>query len=198
MALNNNAFVLPGTGTAYTAPVGTATPTVLTPPGSPFTEIAHIGNNEGDGLPTWTTDGGDTENKGSWQRKAIKTYTEPMTETIEFEFSQIDELTLRYYTGASGGNTPGQFQVFGGDVGSGVETAFLITFSDGAVTVGFYAARVSISRNDDIELDPEEAARLPVKASLLDLDDATPRYVWIAPWLNSGNGSVGGGEPIEE
>lgn len=195
MPLNNNAFVLPGTGTAYTAEVGTAAPTVINPPASPFIEIAHIGNNEGDGLPTWTTDGGDTSNKGSWQRKAIKTYTEPLSETIEFEFSQIDESTLRYYTGASGGNTPGQFQVFGKDIGTGVETAFLITFTDGTVTVGFYAPRVSISRNDDIELDPEEAARLPVKASLLDLDDDTPRYIWIAPWMNQSNGTGGGELP---
>lgn len=186
MAVNDTAFVVPTRGFVYLAPVGTAAPTVadLAAPATPFAILGHVGTADGDGLPTFTSDGGDVTTLGSWNKAAVRTTTEPLTQSVEFSASQLDAESLRLYTSADGGDVAGRFDVFGHEVNQGVQTALLIVIQDGTTRVGWYAPKVEVRRGDDIEFDPEGPLLLPLSATLLDVDTDTPRESWIAPWLN--------------
>lgn len=186
MPVNNDAYIVPTRGYVYLAPVDTPTPALadLAAPASPFEILGHVGTADGDGLPAFPSDGGDVTTLGSWNQSAVRTTSEPLTETVEFSISQLDEQSLRLYTGADGGAALNRFDVFGHEVGTGTETALLIVIRDGSTYVGWYAPKVEVRRGDDIELDPEGPLLLPVSCTLLDVDEATPRYSWIAAHLN--------------
>lgn len=187
MAVNDDGYIVPTRGFIYLAPVDTPVPdlTDLSAPPEPFEILGHVGTADGDGLPTFPSDGGDVTTLGSWNRSAVRTTSEPLTETLEFSISQIDSESLRLYTGADGGTAANRFDVFGHEVGSGTETAILVVIRDGSTYVGWYAPKVEVRRGDDIEFDPEGPIMLPVSCTLLDVDEDTPRYSWIAAHLNA-------------
>lgn len=186
MAVNNAAYIVPTRGFVYLAPVGTAAPLVadLAAPATPFEILGHVGTADGDGLPVFTSDGGDVTTLGSWNQAAVRTTTEPLTQSVEFSASQIDAESLRLYTSSDGGTATGRFDVLGSEVNQGVQTALLIVIQDGSTYIGWYAPKVEIRRGDDIEFDPEGPILLPLSATLLDVDATTPRESWIASYLN--------------
>lgn len=187
MAVNSTAYVVPTIGRIYRAPVGTPAPAVgdLASPESPWEIVGHVGTADGDGLPAFVADGGDVTPLGSWNQRVVRSVAEPLTETVEFSMSQLDETSLQFYTGADGGAAAGSFEVFGAEIGSGVDTALLIVIQDGTTYVGWYAAKATVRRGDDIEFDPEGPILIPLSCTLLDVDDETPRYVWIASFINA-------------
>lgn len=184
--VNSDAYIVPTRGFVYLAPVGTEAPSLadLAAPPEPWQILGHVGTADGDGLPVFPSDGGDVTTLGSWNQQAVRTTTEPLTETVEFSASQIDAESLRLYTGADGGSAANRFEVFGHEVNSGTQTALLIVIQDGNTRIGWWAPKVEVRRGDDIELDPEGPILLPLSCTLLDLDDDTPRYAWIAAHLN--------------
>lgn len=183
---NPEGFVVAATGFVYTAPVDTPAPSptnaALSDPDAPWSEDFYVGSGEngGDNLPSWGSSGGDLTVLGSWGRHALRTITDPLTETITIPVSEFTRATLRYYTGADGGNTPGIFAVKGSEVGKGVERALLVVIYDGDLRLGFYAPRVSLTRGDDISVDAGDAVVFPLSATLLDSTTIEDRYEWLS------------------
>ena len=187
MAVNSDAYVVPTIGRVYLAPVGTPAPDVseLGSPASPWEIVGHVGTADGDGLPTFVADGGDVTSLGSWNQRVVRSVAEPLTETVEFSMSQVDETSLSLYTSAEGGSTTNRFDVMGSEIGQGRDYALLIVIQDRDLYLGWHASKVTVRRGDDIEFDPEGPILLPLSCTLLDLDDETPRYSWIASFINS-------------
>lgn len=187
MAVNSDAYVVPTIGRVYLAPVGTEAPSVdaLSAPESPWEIVGHVGTADGDGLPAFVADGGDVTSLGSWNQRVVRSVAEPLTETVEFSMSQVDETSLSLYTSADGGAAANRFDVMGSEVGQGRDHAMLIVIQDRQLYLGWHASKVTVRRGDDIEFDPEGPILLPLSCTLLDLDDDTPRYSWVASFINS-------------
>lgn len=192
MALNDNGYVLPSRIVVYTAAVDTAAPAAasLDAPGVAWTIRGHVGDETGNGAPSFTRDGGDVTTKGSMTKRAIRQVVEPVNSGVDMDFTQFTREILSLYTGTTGGNTAGSFQVEGASDGGTTETALLIVWEDGAERVALYAPRVSWTGRDNIDTDSiEDAIAVPVHAGFLDSatltgPNAKPlRYTWISPDL---------------
>jgi hypothetical protein len=184
MALNDNAVVLPAVGYIYVAPVDTASPTPAqiesfnpTTGISPWVQIGHTSR---DDLPVFGFDGGDSETKGSWQNASLRrVITEVAQDFVTFNALQLDEAVLSYYYGVSDpGSTVGKFDVANAAT-SGIQTALLIVIVDGSATIGFHASKVSILRDDSIELAIDEFVAVPLRASILK-SGSNPLFSWLS------------------
>lgn len=139
----------------------------------------NIGHTSRDDMPEFGFDGGDTEVKGTWQRKRLREVAsgDPVADSVTIKLEQWDTTTLELYFGEDSASTPGVFGVSGEFVP--VEKAFLILIIDGTARIGFYAPKASIKRDDSIELPVDEFSSLPVKATFLNLG-ARRLYDWIS------------------
>lgn len=194
MGLVDTGYVLPGRTVLYTAPVDTAAPTTtlsgLDSPGVAWTILGHVGDETGDGDPSFTRDGGDVTTKGSMTKKAIRQVVEPVTTGIDVDLTQFTRGVLALYTGTVGGNVAGTFAVEGASDGVATESAMLVVWEDGGIRVGLYAPRVSWTGRDSIDTDSiEDAIRVPLHAGFLDSativgPNGKPlRYSWLSPTL---------------
>lgn len=189
MAVTSANYVVGAVGHIYLAPADTAAPeatnAALSAPVTPWTELGFVGSGEngGDNLPSWSSDGGDKTVLGAWNNSAVRTITDALTETLNFTVSSFERTALQLYTSADGGDTTGRFDVLGTEVGKGVERALLVVIHDGPIRVGFYSPRANISRGDDITISQDDAVVFPLAATLLDPTGGGPRYSWIAPDL---------------
>lgn len=184
MALNDNAVLTPAVGYIYVAPVDTASPTPAqieafdpTAGISPWVQLGHTSR---DDLPVFGFDGGDQETRGSWQNASLKrVVTEVAQDFVTFNALQLDETILSYYYGVTNpGSTVGKFDVT--DVAtSGIDTALLIVIVDGSATIGFHASKVSIGREDSIELAIDEFVAVPLRASILK-SGSNPLFSWLS------------------
>jgi len=184
MALNDNAVVLPAVGYIYVAPVDTASPTPAqiesfnpTTGISPWVQLGHTSR---DDLPVFGFDGGDSETKGSWQNASLRRVTtEVAQDFVTFNALQLDEAILSYYYGVTNpGSTVGKFDVTDSAT-SGIETALLIVIVDGDATIGFHASKVSMGREDSIELAVDEFVGVPLRASVLK-SGSNPLFSWLS------------------
>ena len=83
MALNDNAVFTAATGYVLVAPVGTAYPTAaeieaFDPEAAENGLLAaweEIGHTSSEDLPEFGYDGGDTESRGTWQKKSLREVT---------------------------------------------------------------------------------------------------------------------------
>lgn len=172
MAQTDGAVVFPGTGKIYFAPVG-STLADVTAPGVAFVEIGHTSL---DDMPAFSYDGGDSEVKGSWQKKSLRNIqTEAPVEFVTFTAHQFDRLALSLYYGTDGGAVDGRFGVV---TAGQKEGALLITMTDGTHTVGFFASKGTYGREDNIELDSEEFNGLPIRFTILS-PASGPAFEWI-------------------
>lgn len=184
MALNDNSVVLPAVGYIYVAAVDTASPTPAEIESfDPTTGLAgwtQIGHTSRDDLPVFGFDGGDAETLGSWQNASLRRVTtEAAQDYVTFNALQLDEQVLSYYYGVSNpGSTVGKFDVTDSSV-SGIETALLIVIVDGDATVGFHASKVSMGREDSIELAIDEFVAVPLRASILK-SGSNPLFSWLS------------------
>lgn len=193
MGMNGDEVILAATGYILTAEPGTAAPSETEIKAIPDTipdDWANIGHTSRDDLPAWSMDGGDNEVKGTWQNASFRSVvTETPTETLTFTAHQVNREILSYYTGRGDGNgtdgTPDE-NVYHASAkfGQNPERALLIVVIDGARWCAFWAPRVSISRDDDLELDSEEFMAFPLKATFLE-QDGMPFYDWISPKLDA-------------
>lgn len=162
MATIDSAVLIPGTGYMYTAPAETAIPASLTAPASPWEDLGHTSRE--DGL-TITRDGGDSEVIGTWQNPSLRERREPTTFAITAFLHQVTNEVLEMYFGPGDIDTEG---VFG--VTSSVDTiarALYVRIVDGTNEVGLYVPRVSISSEDDVEVDVEGILAFPVRMTVL-------------------------------
>lgn len=184
MALNDNAVVLPAVGYIYVAPVDTASPTPAQiesfNPDTGISPWVQLGHTSRDDLPVFGFDGGDSETKGSWQNASLRRVTtEVAQDFVTFNALQLDEAILSYYYGVTNpGSTVGKFDVTD-TATSGIETALLIVIVDGDATIGFHASKVSMGREDSIELAIDEFVGVPLRASVLK-SGSNPLFSWLS------------------
>lgn len=170
-------FAITGTATGGSTPAVTVT--VATAPNG----WRGIGHTSRDDLPEFGFDGGDTEVRGSWQKKRLREVEsgDPAEDSVTIVLEQWDAESLELYFGANAAvGEPGVFGV-SGDFNP-IECALLIIIIDGDVRIGFYAPKASIKRDDSIDLPIDDFAGLPVKATFLNLG-ARRLYDWISQKL---------------
>lgn len=162
MALTDAAVYIPGTGFIHLAPAGTAAPADLVAPASPWVNLGHTSRD--DGL-TITRDGGDVETLGTWQNPSLRERKDPTTYAVTFVAHQVDNEVLGLYFG--GGDATGA-DVFGVNATTGTtERALYVRIVDGANEFSIYMPKVSISSEDDMEVDPEGFLAFPLRATVL-------------------------------
>ncbi|HEY9417883.1 MAG TPA: hypothetical protein VIQ30_24250 [Pseudonocardia sp.] len=162
MALRDELAVIPGTGYAYIAPVGTPKPTSLTDPDSPWENLGH--SSLDDGL-TLSRDGGDSNILGTWQNPALRNRLDPISYALVINLIQWDNNTFQLYFGGGDISVAGVFGVPLNPVS--VEKALFVRIVDGANEFPFYVPKVSLSSDDDMEIDPENFMQWPVRATIL-------------------------------
>jgi hypothetical protein len=186
MALNDNAVLTAAIGYVYTASVGTAAPAAsaldtlnleTTSGWTPATWklLGHTSRND---MPEFGFDGGDSEVKGTWQRKKLREVTtEEPVDYLTLFLNQFDEDALELYYGTNASSTAGLFAVAGAG-NTAVEKALFVVIEDGSFRLGFHASKASIKRDDAIQLPVDDLAALPVKATFLQ-HSTNPLFTWI-------------------
>ena len=186
MALNDNAVLTAAVGYVYTAAVGTAAPSAsslktinLESPSTwtptTWSVLGHTSRND---MPEFGYDGGDSEVKGTWQRKKLREVTtEEPVDYLTLFLSQFDESALELYYGDNAVSTKGQFAVSGSG-NTVLEKALLVVIEDGTFRLGFHAHKASIKRDDAIQLPIDDLASLPVRATFLQ-HNTNPLFTWI-------------------
>ena len=185
MAQNDNAVLTAAVGYVYTAPVGTAAPTPAElatldpedPSGWTAASWDSIGHTSRGDMPEFGFDGGESEVRGSWQKKKLREVTpDDPIDYLTLFLHQFDEDALALYYGANASATPGVFGVKSG--ASPLEKAFLLIIVDGEEKVGFRAAKASVKRDDAIQLPVDDLAALPIRATFLDYQSEN-LFEWI-------------------
>ena len=176
MALKDTAVVLPGTGFIYVADPDTArcsaaelkTIPLTTWTGTPAGSWEGIGHTSADTLPGFGNEGGESETRGTWQKKALRqVVTDEPVDYVTMLLQQFDPTQLGLYYGSNTEIADGAFKVKTGGV-TVVEKALLVVLVDGATRLGFYAPRVSFGRDDAIEMDTESFVGFPARATILE------------------------------
>jgi hypothetical protein len=162
MALSDSSVYIPGTGFIYLAPAETVVPASLTSPAAPWVNLGHTSLD--DGL-TITRDGGDSEVLGTWQNPTLRERKDPTTFAITMVAHQVDNTVLSLYFG--GGDATGT-DSFGVTATTGTTNrAMYVRIVDGDNSLGLYLPKVSISSEDDVEVDPEGFLSFPLRATVL-------------------------------
>jgi hypothetical protein len=185
MAENDDAVLTAAVGYVYTGAIGTAPPTPaslktlnLTDPSTwtGATGWTSVGHTSRGTLPEFGFDGGDTEIKGSWQKKKLREIsTEDPIDFVTVLLHQFDEQALELYYGPNASSTTG---VFGVKTGQTNEKALLVVIEDGTLRLGHHAHKASVKRDDSIELPIDDLAALPVRFTYLDHLSEVP-FSWI-------------------
>lgn len=142
-----------------------------------WTPIGHTSNED---LPEFGYDGGDSETKGSWQKKVLREITsEAPVDYITVNALQFDEQTFELYYGK---NASKQANVFGVDApgAEGVEKAILLVMRDGLFKIAFSAAKASVRREESISLESDDFAALPLRATFVK-HPGRHLYEWTLP-----------------
>lgn len=179
MALTDSAVLIPGTGYLYTAPAETAIPASLTAPATPWENLGHTSRE--DGL-TITRDGGDTEIIGTWQNPSLRERREPTNFAITAFLHQVDNEVLEMYFGPGDVDTADQFGVT--SAVAAIERALYVRIVDGTNEVGLYVPKVSISSEDDVEVDVEGFLAFPVRMTVLQVTGSN-LMTWIGDELGT-------------
>ncbi|MGW1740035.1 phage tail tube protein [Nocardia sp. NPDC001965] len=143
-----------------------------------------VGHTSAEDMPEFGFEGGETEVKRTWQKKALREVeTEPLADFLTMFLHQFDTNSFSLYYGENASETPGVFGVEGETV-QFTEKALFILIVDGPRRVGFYAPKSSIRRDDSIGLPIDEFATLPIRATFVKLG-ARRLYDWISEKLFS-------------
>ncbi|QLF84426.1 major tail protein [Mycobacterium phage Topanga] len=187
MALNDDAVLTAAVGYVYTAPVGTAAPAAAdldtidlldtTTWGTGLDAWIPTGHTSRGDMPEFGFDGGDSEIRGTWQKKKLaEITTEDPVDYLTIFLQQFDEGSLTLYYGENASTVAGEFAVASGS--KAVERAILVVIVDGEDRVGFHAHKASVKRDDAIQLPVDDFASLPVRATFLDHEN-NPLFKWI-------------------
>lgn len=126
-----------------------------------------IGHTNNDDLPEFGYDGGDSETKGSWQKKVLKTITtDQPVDYVTIKALQFDMDTLEYYYGKNASKVANVFGVDSPNA-SDVERAVLIVLKDGPFQIAFSAAKAGVRRDESISLESDDFATLPLRATFV-------------------------------
>lgn len=137
-----------------------------------------IGHTSLENLPEMAYEGGDTETKGTWQKKALREVEkEAISDHMVMQLQQFDTSGLKLYYGKNNSTVAGVFGVKGGSAPVN-EKAVLTIIVDGDVRLGHYVPRANVRRDEAIKLSGEDFATLPVRATFLQLGNQD-LYSWI-------------------
>lgn len=187
MAENDDAVLTAAVGYVYTATVGTAAPTPAqiktlnladtSTWGVGLTAWKTVGHTSRGTLPEFGFEGGNSEVKGSWQKKKLREInSEDPIDFLTVVLHQFDEDSLALYYGPNASTEEG---VFGVDTSQINEKAGLVIIEDGDLRLGHHFFKSSVKRDDSIELPIDDLASMPVRFTYLDYLDKLPFY-----WLN--------------
>lgn len=186
MSENDDAVLTAAVGYIYVNAVGSAAPAPadlktidLTDPstwGTGFTGWKTVGHTSRGTLPEFGFEGGDSEVKGSWQKKKLREITtEDPIDYLTVVLHQFDEDALSLYYGPNASDTEG---VFGVKTGQTNEKAVFVVIEDQDFRLGHHALKTSVKRDDAIELPIDDLAALPVRFTYLDFEDEVP-FSWL-------------------
>lgn len=179
MALDDSAVYIPGTGHLYIAPAETVIPANLTAPASPWEDLGHTSRD--DGL-TITRDGGDSEVLGTWQNASLRERRDPTNFAVTCHLQQVDNNALEMYFGPGDVDVADQFGVTSAT--GTIEKALYVRIIDGTNEASLYVPKVSISSDDDVEIDVENFLTFPIKMTVLQVTGSN-LMTWIAPELGA-------------
>jgi hypothetical protein len=156
-----------------------------TTPGVTITQVQavsawrSVGHTSRGTLPEFGYDGGDTDTKGSWQKKKLREITkDDAVDYVTVVLHQFDADTLALYYGENQSSVPGVFSV--GSSPEPLERAGLVIIEDGDLRLGFHFSKASVKRDDKIELPIDDLASMPVKFKFLDYGDEA-----LFSWINA-------------
>ncbi len=179
MALDDTTLIIPGTGYIFTAPTGTAKPTSLTAPGTPWVDNGHTSD---DGL-TISFEISKTK-RTTWRARAgVRVSVDEIAFKLSWTALQLDNETLSNYFGGGDISDPDVFGVLKNP--APLEKALFIRLVDGAKEVDFYAAKAAIGGAGESTASPEDFTGFPLEAEILDHAAAEHLAQWLAANLGA-------------
>ncbi|QGJ88775.1 major tail protein [Mycobacterium phage Yecey3] len=186
MAENDDAVLTAAVGYVYVAEPGTDAPSPALlktlDPTKPSTWTGatgwnSVGHTSRGTLPEFGFEGGDSEVKGSWQKKKLREITsEDPVDYLTVVLHQFDQDALSLYYGDNESDEEGVFGV-SGNAGTN-EKAVLVIIVDGDFRIGHHAHKSGVKRDDAIELPIDDLAALPVRFTYLNHEDEL-LFTWI-------------------
>ena len=158
-------------GTSATAKLAEATKA------SGWEPVGHTAEEE---LPEFGYEGGETESKGSWQKKNLRQVsTEAPVDYVTIKANQFDIDTLELYYGKNASKVA---NIFGVDDASakGIDRAFQIIMVDGDFKIAFSSAKATVARDESITLATDEFSILPLRATFVKFP-GRHLFEWILP-----------------
>lgn len=181
MTTNDKATLKVGIARFYTAAVGTARPTTIATLKAPPVAWTEVGNTTLENILNLTSEGGAVSTLSSLQNKSLRQSVEARIESLGLNLLEWTTQSLKFYYGGNSVITDdGAVEIPSEPVPT--EKAFLVVLEDGEAVGGFYAAKASIFRSDDIAIaDVNSLAQLPIKVTALNNAGATSAMTAITP-----------------
>lgn len=181
MSTNDNAVLKVSNARFYIAPVGTARPTTLEAMKAPAAPWKEMGNTSLDQIFSLTSQGGEVTNLGSIQNPNLRQSISPRTESFGINLLEWTEESLKLYYGANAVVLPdGAIEAPTNPVPT--EAAFFVALYDGENVAGFYAAKSSIFRSEDIAIsDTNSLSQLPIRITALNNSGAASAITIVPP-----------------
>jgi hypothetical protein len=181
MTTNDAATLKVGGARFYTANVAMARPTTVATLKAPPVGWTEVGNTTLDNILNLTSEGGAVTTLSSLQNKSLRQSVEARIESLGLNLLEWTTASLALYYGSNAVITAdGAVEVPSEPVPT--ERAFLAVLEDGENVGGFYAAKSSIFRSDDIAIqDTNSLASLPIKVTALNNAGAVSALTVIPP-----------------
>lgn len=181
MTTNDAATLKVGNARFYTGVVGLARPTTVATLKAPPVGWVEVGNTSLENILALTSEGGAVTTLSSLQNKSLRQSVEARVESLGLNLLEWTSNSLKLYYGANSVvATDGAVEVPSEPVPT--EKAFLAVLEDGTNVGGFYAAKASIFRSDDIAVaDTNTLAQLPIKVTALNNAGAVSALTVIPP-----------------
>lgn len=181
MTTNDAATLKVGVARFYTANVATARPTTVATLKVPPVTWTEVGNTTLDNILNLTSEGGAVTTLSSLQNKSLRQDVAARVESLGLNLLEWTAPSLKlYYGGNAVVAVDGAVEIPSEPVPT--EKAFLAVLQDGANVAGFYCAKASIFRSDDIAIaDTNSLASLPIKVTALNNAGAPSAMTAIPP-----------------
>lgn len=184
MTTNDNAVLKVSLARFYKAPVGTARPITLATMKNPPAPWQEMGNTSLDQIFQITSTGGEVTGLGSAQNPNLRQSISPRTESFGINLLEWTEDSLKLYYGANSVVLPdGAIEAPTTPVPT--EAAFFVALYDGENVAGFYAAKSSIFRSEDVAIaDTNSLSALPIKVTALNSQGAASAITIVPPKID--------------
>lgn len=191
MALDDNAVLVPGKAHILIGTVGSTTKPTLAQlntfagdTSSVPAGLTDVGHTDLDDVLTFGQEGGETEVKGSWQNPSLRETT--TAEAIDYyvikSLQVLDNEALELYFGGGDDTVANEFAL--PDSPAPQERAACVVFLDGSTPLGFWTPKVSIRREDAIEVASDDFTKLPLRFTVVKAS-GEKKAIWIADKLGA-------------